>query len=58
MQFLCNLMLSYRNKNNRPQMLQEIIGDAPVVSKNHKLLSKVHFGTLRIMDTMRLMSLY
>ena len=35
-----------------------LIGDLPVVGDNHKLLSKFHSGTLRIMDTMRLMSLF
>ena len=39
-------------------MLKEIVGDLPVVSNNHRLLAKFHSGTLRIMDTMRLMSLF
>ena len=34
------------------------IGDLPEVSNNHKLLAKFHSGTLRIVDTMRLMSLF
>ena len=37
-------------------MSQEIIGDLPVVSDNYKFLGKFHSGTLRIMDTMRIMS--
>ena len=39
-------------------MLCKTIGDHPVVSNNHKLLAKFHSGTLRIMDTMKLMSLF
>ena len=32
--------------------------DLPVVSNSHKLLAEFHSGTLRIMDTMRLISLF
>ena len=39
-------------------MLQEIIGDLPVVTDNNKFLAKFHSGTLRTTDTMRLMSLF
>ena len=39
-------------------MLEEIIGDLSVVSNNHKFPRKFHSGTLRIVDTMRLMSLF
>ena len=39
-------------------MLQEIIGYRPVVSNNEYLLGKFYSGTLRIMDTMRQMSLF
>ena len=38
-------------------MLQEIIGNHPVVSNNHRLLAKFHSGMLRIVD-MRLMFLF
>ena len=33
-----------------------MIADITVASNNHKLLAKFHFGTLRIKDTIRLMS--
>ena len=38
--------------------VQEIIGNLPVVNNNQKLLAKFHFGTLRIIGTMRLLSLF
>ena len=37
---------------------REIIDDLPVFSHNHKLLANFHSGTLRIMDTMGLKSLF
>ena len=39
-------------------MLEEIIGDLPVASNIHKFLGKFHSGTLRFVDTMRLISLF
>ena len=36
---------------------KEIIGDPVVVSNNHNLFAKFDSGALRIIDTMRLMSL-
>ena len=39
-------------------ILQEIMGDPPVVTMDHKLPAQFHSGTLKIMDTMRLMSLF
>ena len=39
------------------KMLQEMIVDLPAISHNRKLLAKFHSVTLRIMDTMRMMSL-
>ena len=35
-----------------------MIGDLPVVSNNHKLFTNFHSGTLRIIDTMRLLFLF
>ena len=35
-----------------------MIGDLRVVSNDHKLFAKLHSGTLKITDTMRLMSLF
>ena len=35
-----------------------LIGDLPKASNNDKMLAKFHFGTLGIMDTMRLMTLF
>ena len=39
-------------------MLQEIIGDHPVESNNHKFLAIFPSGTSSIIDTMRLMPLF
>ena len=39
------------------QGLTEIIGDLQIVSNNNKCLAKFHSGTLRIIDTMRIMPL-
>ena len=38
-------------------LLQEIIGDLPAVNNNDKFLVKFRSGTLRIIDTVKLMSL-
>ena len=38
--------------------MQEITGDLPIVSSNDKFLTKFHSGTLRIIDTMILMSVF
>ena len=46
------------SKQDFTRVLEEIIGDLPEVSNNHKLLAKFHSGTLKIMDTMKLMSLF
>ena len=60
MQFLCNFMFSYQIYLHLYNFLplKEIIGDLPIVSNNDKLLAKLNSGTLRIIDTMRLMSLF
>ena len=34
-------------------MLDERIGDLPVVTNNHKVFAKFHFGTLGNMDTIK-----
>ena len=61
MQPFCNFILLYQihlHLFGQPELLQDILGYLPVVSNNDKLLAKFYSGTLRIMDTMRLMSLF
>ena len=61
MQLLCNFMFSckiYFHLCKPSLLLQEIIGDLPIVSNNDRFLAKFHSGTLRIIDTMRLMPLF
>ena len=48
----------YRHLYNRPKLFQEIIGDLSITSNNDEFLVKCHSGTLRIIDTIILRSLF